>query len=390
MQREEGAVAHKIKLYLRTIRLAIVVLVVISLALLVFFNIDAINMDNFRRLLAKIDFSVNQTGTVGSGSITFTGDTLNCYDVYKGGLAVLSPDGLKVYDEKGNEFTGLQAVYKKPTMQATKKYILTFDRGGDKLIISNSFTIVFSKTFANKILNASMAEDGSFVVTTECEGYKALITVFDSSFKEKFKLYSAEKYIIDAKMNSNNGILAIASIKTGGGEISSAVTLYKIGTDKPFFEFPIADCTPFEIEYKSNGNICIFADKKAIFINRDGKKEGEVDYSNKTLTTYATNNGKYTAFILTVGRTATIMIVDEKGNAWTNGTLDGLVTSASFSDNGLVLLQKNNILLADFVSKNGVKIKKTIPVESGIEQILAGSKNVFAIKGSIAEIFDLN
>lgn len=389
---EETSNQNKIKGFLRGIRLAIIVLVVITLALLVFFNIDEINTDNFKRLLAKLDFSFNQVSTNNSGTVFFNGDDLNCYDVYKGGLAVLSPNGLKVYDEKGNEFNSIQTIYRSPAMQTTKKYILTYDRGGTSLIIANSFANVYSKTFPNKIINASMAENGSFLVVTEYEGYKALITVYDTSFKEKFLLYSAQNYIIDAQLSNDGQILAVATIKGVKGDIETAISFYKVGQETPFFTFPIADCTPFEIKYKGNGNLCVISDKKALFINKDGGKEGEINFEGKLLYNYADNN-KYSAFITGTGlvsRNSHIIIADDKGNVWTNGDIEGTVKYSTFIDNGLALLEENNILLIDISNKTDIKIKKNVVVKGEFEELLASGTNGYAIASNYAEIISLS
>lgn len=389
---EETSTQNKIKSFLRGVRLTIIVLVVITLALLVFFNIDEINTDNFRRILAKLDFSFNQVNLKSSGTISFNGDSLNCYDVYKGGLAVLSTDGLKVYDEKGNEFNAVQTIYRNPSLQSTKKYILTYDRGGTSLNIANSFANVSSKSFPNKIINASMSENGSFLVVTECEGYKALVTVFDSSFNEKFLLYSAQNYILDAELSNDGQVLAIATLKGAKGDIEASINFYKVGNDSPFFTYPIADCTPFDIKYKGNGNLCVISDKKAIFLTKDGKKEGEISFDGKLLSSFADNNNKYTAFITGTGlvsRNSHIIIADDKGNAWTNADIEGAVKHSTFIDNGLALLEENNILLIDISNKTNIKIKKNIVVKGEFEELLASGTNGYAVSSNYAEIINL-
>lgn len=394
MQRdEENLTQNKIKSFLRNVRLVIVVLVVVTLALLVFFNIDEINTDNFRRILAKIDFSFNQVNTNNSGTISFNGDSLNCYDIYKGGLAVLSTDGLKIYDEKGNEFNSIQSIYHTPTMQTTKKFILTYDRGGTSLNIANSFTNVFSKTFPNRILNASMAENGSFLVITEYEGYKALITVFDSSFNEKFLLYNAQNYILDAELSNDGQVLTTATLKSAKGEIEATINSYKVGKDIPFYSFSIADCIPFELKYKSNGNLCVISDKKVVFISKDGKKEGEINFEGRLLYNFSDNNNKFFAFITGTGlvsRNSHIIIADDKGNIWTNGDIEGAVKYSTFTENGLALLEENNILLIDFSNKTNIKIKKNIIVKGEFEELLSIGTNGYAVASNYAEIVNLN
>ena len=383
---------HKLKAVLKGIRLAIVVFAVATVSLLVLFNIDQINMDNIRRLLAKIDFSINRPFTSANAMVTFNGSEQNCYAEYKSGLAVLSADGLKVFDDKGNEFTSQQTIYHSPSMQTNKKYILTYDRGGKTLNIANSFALVFTKTFDNTILNASMSENGAFVVVTQYEGYKALVTVFDSSFKEVFKFYSADKYIIDADISPDGAYLAAATLASEEAAVTSGITIYKIGTESPISQIPIAEGVLFDIKYKSSGNICAITDKGAVFISKDGKTEKELSFDGMILNSYADNNDKYTAFITsasTSGKTAIVTITDEKGNIWTKGETDGFVISSSFSANGLAILQQERVILAAFSSKEGIKNLKTIPIKNDYERILAGDGNAFLIDGNYADIISL-
>ncbi len=101
------------------------------LALLLFgliLNIDKINGDDFKRLGARISYGFGGELPTAE-NIAFTdGESLNVVP-YKDGVGVVADDRLKVYDSTGMEFFNTQLVMNNPSISATARLLLVFDRG---------------------------------------------------------------------------------------------------------------------------------------------------------------------------------------------------------------------------------------------------------------------
>lgn len=390
MKIDETMEIPKVKKVLRTIRFSIMFVIVTSFCLFIFVNIDNINIDNFRRILAKIDFGINSTGAEGDGYVYFSGVD-NVFAPFKGGLGVYNTDGLKVFDEKGNQFSGLTAASSAPAVSASDKYIMIYDRGGTALNIANSFALVFSKTFDNKIYCASMSESGGFTVVTEAEGYKALVTVFDSSFHEKFKFYSAEKYIVDAALSNDGKIVAVAYVYPDNSDIKSGVDFYKIGNKEPFSQISLAQGTVFDIQYKESGALTALTDKCAYTINKSAKTAAEFSFEGQKLMAFS-HSLKNTALVLAEGvskSNSQVVVLNDKGKAVTNIAYDSMVQNIGICDSGVALFTGDRLVFADISSGKKLKIKKTVIVTESFENMVASKNNVFLIAGEYAKIESL-
>ena len=99
---------NKTKLVFKMFRRILAGLILFILVLLLIFNYDKLNTDNFRRAFAKIDFSLNKSSGT-KNHITFARDQQNILVKYKDGLALVSSDSIKVYDSTDRKSTRLNS-----------------------------------------------------------------------------------------------------------------------------------------------------------------------------------------------------------------------------------------------------------------------------------------
>jgi hypothetical protein len=234
-----------------------------------------------------------------------------------------------------------------------------------------------------------MNENGSFAVLSEIEGYKSLVSVFDTSFKESFKLYSAENYILSCDISPDNQNIAVTTLKADKANIEPGVSIYKIGNDKPFFTFAIAESAPFVIKYKSNGSFFVLTEKKAYFFSKDGKKHTEIDFEGRILQNFAYNSPRFTAFVLgekITNKKTKIIIIDDEGNTITNQEINENVRFSSFSKSFLTLLLDNSLMLIDPYNKKSIVAKKNIVISPEINEVLISGNVGFLISGNYANI----
>ena len=384
---------NRTKLVFRLFRRLCAGLIILILVMLLIFNYDKLNIDDMRRALAKIDFSLNKsTGT--KNQISYTPDKQNCYLKYKNGLAVVSADSIKVFDNTGYQFSSNQLLYSNPAARVSKDYILSYDMGGgNTLSISNSFSVIYTRSFENTISYASINDNGYLVAVTTVNGYKNLISVYSGSHKEIFKMYSANRYIASAVLLNDNKTLVTVSLNSEDTVLNSYITAYKITNDgdkAKTAEIELADQTAGFIECMGT-NICVITDKSAVFADKDLKINNTVEFSDKKIYNY-TVAGKRCALVLDAGDNPAgsyVIITDDKGKITAQGETDYVAVCASFLDSGLALLTYSDIRVVSVNSKENLKQTKQISIDDEFSQIIGSGKKIFLIAGSYTKIINI-
>ena len=375
---EESNRAKRIKIFLGWLRISIISLLAIFIIILVFVNKNQISVDNFKRLLARFDFTFGTSSNI--STITFSADDSNAFSVFKNGLSVISAEGLKIYDGNGNEFTSIQTVYKSPSIQTSKKFVLSYDRGGKVLNISNSFTALFNKTFDDRIINACINDNGYLAAITETSGYKHMINVFNSNFNEVSKLYFSDRYIVNCAISQDNSSIAIISLATEESSVNTLLSVYKIGAEKPLFEIKIEDDIAFEIQYKNGSNIEIISQKKAYYYSKTGTLLNTVDFIGGMLDLYTLSNSS-TAFIcrgISNEYLSHVIVTDEKGNKLAESPIEENIIDCTFCDNNIALLSENSVGIYKTQRNELVKVKD-IKLDETVNRILGNGNSVFLI-----------
>ena len=109
----------------------LLLLIMVTMALLfIFTNKDKINMDNFRRLLAKIDIGISLGSEIDDTQIDFEYRENSVTRVYKDGIARLTGERLSIMDNRGTQFLNVLSGFEQPQLIANNKYVLAFDCGG--------------------------------------------------------------------------------------------------------------------------------------------------------------------------------------------------------------------------------------------------------------------
>ena len=134
---------EKVKSGLRFARFLLLLIMVLAALVLLFANKDKINSDNFKRLFAKIDIGMSSAEQSDNSIIGFDYDANSVIGVYKDGIARVTSDSLSIIDNIGTQFQNVLTGFNSPALITTDKYVLTYDRGGNKLIVTNSFAVLY-------------------------------------------------------------------------------------------------------------------------------------------------------------------------------------------------------------------------------------------------------
>lgn len=250
-------------------RLCLLLCAAVTVAVTVL-NIEEITADNMRRVLAKLDVTFER-GVPLAGYISYPESRDNHFALFKGGLAVLTPERLRIYDAAGVRFLDREISCGAPAVDACRRFVLTYDRGGTRLNVYNSFACVFSTVYEGGILSARINDAGYLSVLTRATGYNALLTVYDTSFREIYKRWYSEGRFAAACDVSPDGERAFAVILKASLEgFKAELEILKLAEETPCATVDIGGEFPFDARFLTNDRIVIAGDGSCRFYDGQG------------------------------------------------------------------------------------------------------------------------
>ncbi|MEG1981958.1 MAG: DUF5711 family protein [Clostridia bacterium] len=381
MQKEEGKRAKKVHSALNTVRTCIIALFVIVVVCALVFNAKSINMDNIRRLLAKIDYSMNSSAK--GGTISFTANENNVILPFKGGIAVQATDGLTIFDKTGNEFSNFNITYKNPILKASEKYLLACDHDGKSLKVTNSFAVLFEKEFTFKIRNTAVSDSGSFAILQAADGYKSTVTVFSSNFKEEFSASFADRYVMDLALSSDGSTIAVCSLMPENGITNTVISLYKTNADKAFKEIKIEKTEVFKMEFVSSDNIVAISSDSTYFYNKQGEEQYKLNFDGNLLLSYDLTNPEYSTFITSssVNDSAAKIYISDNRKTVMTADLEEVPMSIGELSSGVALLYHDRVTQIKY-SKTKLLETEVQKMDKEISKILTSNNTVYLVEGN--------
>jgi hypothetical protein len=331
----------------------LLLLIMVTMALLfIFTNKDKINMDNFRRLLAKIDIGISLGSEIDDTQIDFEYRENSVTRVYKDGIARLTGERLSIMDNRGTQFLNVLSGFEQPQLIANNKYVLAYDSGGTELIVTNSFAVLFEKTFSDKIINASMNDSGYFAVVTQSDGYKSSVYVFNSKFEEIFKWDSLSRYIVDVEVAHNNDAIAVSTLYSEGEAIMPQINYFEFSDENITWSVDFDETVSPAISCKSDGTICAIFEWGVCFIDNKGREKSRYQFEQNLVQNFDIDDEKYNAFVLShsVSGNSTLVVLDNNGIMISSTEIDEYIKSVDVMGDKVALLSTNNVMALNILS----------------------------------------
>ena len=344
---DEDEINEKPKSALRFTRYVLVFILVIIILLFVFNNKDKLNIDNFRRFMAKIDIGVSIGKTVDNKTIDFQFEEESFAKAYKDGVAHISPSKLVITDNIGTKFLSLDLGYENPAMQTTKKYVFTYDRGGKNLTITNSFATVFEKKFDDEIIAAKMNDEGYFAVVLKSAGYKNEVLIFDKNFKEAYKWQSLNRYIVDVDISPSGDAFVVSTLNVENAKNKCEINYFKLNKKEMVWALEAEKGICSNVAFKDVSTISALFSDRVDFISSKGKKVGTFEFEDYILQSINTNSSRYTALVMSKSNSgaSNLIVINNKGKKLADTETGELITSIDINDDEIALMSKDKVML---------------------------------------------
>ncbi len=345
------------------------VTIIAYVALFFLMNTSYLSIDNMRRFAYSAKTALTQTSASANDVITYSSGNIPVFSPFKDGITVLGDSSISVYSRDNIRFSVHSVNYRNPVLRVSDEYILCFDRGGKKLSVYNSFDLLFEKEFSGVIINADIDDSGRIAVITEKYGYKGQLTVFNTSFEERFLWYSADSYLVDVAFTSTNSV-SVVSVVQNMENIDTVVYSLNYSAGEERAKVVSQSTFPISVSKKNDGSVEILSETGLISF-RSGGCNTVYSYGSRVPYKFHQSD-KYTVFaydLNTPNKHFSVYVTDITGNKQFETIVENVKSVSAFSDTIFVLTSEK--LLA--FDRTGTVVSE-ISVSEGVTDIVAGKQ----------------
>ena len=253
---------------IRAILAAVAALVLIVGALLVVLYRDQLTPQKLNDT-----FGESKTGAE-SEPFTYEAGSGQVFAVSGNRLAVASSTGVQLLGDKGETLAREVCSMGTPAIAASEKFCVFYDAGGTSLRLADANGAVDSLDTKTAILTASVNDGGFLTVVTEETGYKAAVTVYDSTLQPVFAWHSGSAYVLAAQVAPNGRTLAALCVDGEG----SRLLLFSLSSEKPLGSFEAGNELLWDLRWMGRDRICLLSETRLVFLDASAKQAAAYDF----------------------------------------------------------------------------------------------------------------
>ena len=201
------------------------------------------------------------------------------------GAYICTKDKLTMLSSLGKTEWSIDVSLNNPILSVNGGYILAADRGGKNIYLVNNGKVILSTYSTYNIINASVSNDGKFVIISDEPYYKGLVTVKNADDEEVFVWHSGNAYIIDAIIGNDTNKLALVTVNTSSDTSDSSQSLlggimfFNLYETSPYKTNTFDNSIATNI-FRSDSGFIAVTNTKTVAFNADGEITGEYSYQD--------------------------------------------------------------------------------------------------------------
>lgn len=224
----------------------------------------------------------NQTGDVAYFHGTRS-DSL--YTSLSNGLLITSDKSMTLRSVQGDTLLSEEVSVSYPALSTNGTTAVVYDAGGQNLYVVQGEKMVFSLSMSGQeyILSAYLNEKGWLAVTTKEDGYRGVVTVYDSSFSPVLAIKLSSTYITSAIVTPDCKGLYVVSPGQKNGNFDSTLLYYNLSdASEAASQISLGDTVVLSMESADNRVWVLTEDKLAILLST-GELSAKYDYDGMYL-----------------------------------------------------------------------------------------------------------
>lgn len=263
----------------KKIKYAVILIVLALVGVSLFVFADNINTDGLARVFTYFSSAKDDDGSI--SDISVSSDARNSYGHLNGNLVVADAGGVKLYSVNGQQIFYQSLLMTTPVVKTGNELGIVYDIGGNTLLVFNEESVLKTIETDYPVIDASVSGDW-ITLTTEENGYKALVTVYDKSITACYMFYSADAYITSAAAAPDGHSVTAVSMKIIDSVFVTELLTYRLDSEQLYTSHRLEDQTALYFEYISDTEMCVICEEKVFFVNEDGAS-CSYDYSSSYL-----------------------------------------------------------------------------------------------------------
>ena len=255
---------------------------------------------------AAAAFSLRWRGDEG-GSLTFESAAGEVFAVFGNSFAVCSSTQLQVFDENGRNTLTRAVSAENPGLAASDAALAVWSAGGDALLVLDAEGSASELAAEGAVYAVSANGSGMLAVTTACEGYRGLVTVYDAALRPVYRWYAATAWPMAAALSPDGGTLAVLAASEAGGQLR----LFSLGSEEERARFESPGEYFIDLAWM-DGGLCLLSEDRAVFLDEGGAQTGEYRFGSARLRDCAFG-GDFALLVLEEAGQVSLVSLDASG-----------------------------------------------------------------------------
>ncbi len=265
-------------------------------------------------------------------------------------LLASSERTIKVFSQQGEKRLELPVVYENPTISQSKTMAVLYDAGGQDLSVISSDEVLFSTSLPHEefIISASINQNGWLAITSKLGGYKAVVTVYDDTFKPVVSIQLSSAYVSNAIVTPDCKGVYVLTEGQSEGVFESKLLYYRFDySTTPTNELSLGDNLVLTMQ-TTNNRIWVLSENKLYSLLSSGEISSTYDYSEKYLKFANLTSYDFATILISHSPTGTggeLLTIGSDGFVIGRITVDESVLSISSDGQYVSILTANSVKL---------------------------------------------
>ena len=335
---------QKMNLLMRILALFVTIVLTLGAIALVAYR-DELNMDSLRRWLNYRNLSASESGQI--APFTHAGGDGMDFACIDSGIIQSSQNGAHYYSFSGEQYAERVEVMEHPVLSASDSAAVVYDAGGQSLSLFRQHEESFSLSLEDNanILSARVNDSNWLALTTQEQGYKGIVTVYDDHDEKVIQINLSSTFVVDAAISPDNKHVAVVTMGQENGIFQSTLLIFPMNNTEPSATLPLGNIAVLDLEYEDD-QIWVLGESQLLCVDSDGKDFVSYSFGTSFLQGCSMGGDGFVSLLLSNYRAGTadlLVTVGKDGTALNSLPLLGQVLSMDASGRYLSLLSSNGL-----------------------------------------------
>lgn len=262
-------------------------------------------------------------------------------------LLISTQSQVQVYSPTGSAKLKEPVTMSSPALNASESYAVVYDVGGQQLRVvkEGSITHELDLPAEESLLCATINSKGWAAVTSKTSGYKAVVTVYDSSFDEVISIRLSSRYISDAVVTPDCRGVYLISPGQMEGRFENTL-LYYTFSSREYATREVSLGSNVVLSILSANKCWILGDKSLMILDSSGVITGTYDYNSSYLKMGTLQGNGFATLFLSrsaSGSSGTLLTVDDDGDEINRLSIQGQALALAAQGQNIALLTTGDV-----------------------------------------------